>query len=76
MNQRTPAFTGDIDHSRPAAGYIRHDERQREIVDDGIEVQQNTNTMTAFEFLRARDVDKRIIERVLLEPDLRRVPDM
>ncbi|HEX9172601.1 MAG TPA: hypothetical protein VF861_08065 [Telluria sp.] len=76
MNQRTPAFTGDFDHSQPAPGYTRHDERQREIVDDGIEVQQNTNTMTAFEFLRARNVDKRIIERVLLEPDLRRVHEL
>jgi hypothetical protein len=76
MNQRPPAFTGDFDHSRPAPGYIRNDERQREIIDDGIEVQQIANTMTAFEFLRARDVDKRIIERVLMEPDLRRVPDI
>lgn len=76
MNQRTPVYTGDFEHSRPAAGYTRHDERQREIVDDGIEVQHNTNTMTAFEFLRARNVDKHVIERVLLEPDLRRVPDL
>ena len=75
MNQTPTAYTGNFNHSRPTPGYIRHDERQREIVDDGIEVQQNTNTMTAFEFLRARDVDKRVIERVLLEPDLRRVSD-
>jgi hypothetical protein len=73
MNQRPTAFSGDFSHSRPGSGYIRHDERQREIIDDGIAVQQNTNTMTAFEFLRARDVDSRIIERVLMEPDLRRV---
>jgi hypothetical protein len=73
MNQRPPAFSGNFGLSQP--GYIRNDERQRDIVDDGIEVQQNTNTMTAFEFLRARDVDPRIIERVLMEPDLRRVAE-
>jgi hypothetical protein len=75
MNQRPTAFLGDISHSRPGSGDARHDERQRDIVDDGIEVQQKTNTMSAFEFLRARDVDPRIIERVLLEPDLRRVAE-
>jgi hypothetical protein len=75
MNQRPTAFSGDCGLSRPVPGYTRHDERQRDIVNDGIEVQQTTNTMTAFEFLRARNVDARVIERVLMEPDLRRVAD-
>jgi hypothetical protein len=75
MNQRPTAFSSDSGHSRPGAGYTRHDERQRNIVDDGIEVQQSTNTMSAFEFLRARNVDPRIIERVLMEPDLRRMTE-
>lgn len=74
MNQGPPALAGDFDHSRPAPACIRHDQRQREIIDVGIQVQQIANTMTAFEFLRARNVDKRIIKRVLMEPDLRRVP--
>jgi hypothetical protein len=73
MNQRPTAFSGDFELTRPVSDYTRHDERQRDIVDDGIEVQQNTNTMCAFEFLRANDVDSRIIERVLMQPDLRRV---
>jgi hypothetical protein len=73
MNQRPTAFSGDCGYSRPGPAYTRHDQRQRDIVDNGIEVQQNTNTMSAFEFLRARDVDPRIIERVLMEPDLRRM---
>jgi hypothetical protein len=75
MNQRPTAFSGDFSPSRPRPDYTRHDQRQRDIVDDGIEVQQNTNTMSAFEFLRARDVDPRIIERVLMAPDLRRMAD-
>lgn len=75
MNQGHPVFAGDFDHARPAPAYVRNDQRQRQIVDDGIQVQRIANTMTAFEFLRARGVDKCIIKRVLMEPERRRVPD-
>jgi len=50
----------------------RTDARQRRIVDAGIAVQGSANTMSAFEFLRARDIGADVIERVLLEPHRRR----
>jgi hypothetical protein len=50
----------------------RTDARRRRIVDAGIAVQGSSNTMSAFEFLRARDIGAHIIERVLLEPHRRR----
>ena len=72
MNQKGTVFSDDVVLAAPA--YTRLDLRQRDIVDDGIAVQQSSNTMAAFEYLRERDVNARVIERVLLEPELRRVP--
>lgn len=46
--------------------------RQRRIVDAGIAVQDSMNTMSAFEYLRRRDIGVDVIERVLLEPHRRR----
>jgi len=54
------------------AGDARTDVRQRVIVDDGIAVQSNANTMCAVEYLRSRNVACAVIERVLLEPARRR----
>jgi hypothetical protein len=53
----------------------RHDETQRNIVDRGISMQQSTNTMSAVEFLKSRDVGPQVIARVLLEPNRRRTKD-
>lgn len=50
----------------------RTDTDRREIVDAGIAVQDSTNTMSAVEYLRMRDIDADVIERVLLEPERRR----
>jgi hypothetical protein len=50
----------------------RTDLRQRRIVDAGIAVQGSSNTMSAVEYLRTRDIGAHVIERVLLEPHLRR----
>jgi hypothetical protein len=50
----------------------RTDVRQRVIVDAGIAVQGSSNTMSAVEYLRTRDVRSDVIERVLLEPHRRR----
>lgn len=50
----------------------RTDQHQRLVVDDGIAVQGNTNTMSAVEFLRSRNVGHAVIERVLFEPMRRR----
>ena len=50
----------------------RHDDAQRNIVERGISMQQSTNTMSAVEFLKARDVGPQVIARVLLEPERRR----
>ena len=53
-------------------GDARTDSRQRAIVDDGIAVQFNANTMSAVEYLRSRNIGRAVIERVLLEPGRRR----
>jgi hypothetical protein len=50
----------------------RTDARQRVIVDAGIAVQGSSNTMSAVEYLRTRDIRSHVIERVLLEPHRRR----
>jgi len=50
----------------------RTDARQRMIVDAGIAVQGSSNTMSAVEYLRTRDIRTHVIERVLLEPHRRR----
>jgi hypothetical protein len=52
--------------------YERSDARQRDIVNHGISVQESGNTMAAIEYLKAHDVSASVIERVLLEPALRR----
>lgn len=53
----------------------RHDDTQRTIVERGISMQQTSNTMSAVEFLRSRDVGPHVIARVLLEPERRRSSD-
>jgi hypothetical protein len=55
-----------------AMSEARTDARQRLIVDAGIAVQGSSNTMSAVEYLRTRDVRTHVIERVLLEPHRRR----
>ncbi|MFC5460808.1 hypothetical protein [Massilia niabensis] len=58
--------------SAPATGEARRDARQRMIVDDAIALLGSSNIMSAFEYLRARDIGIHVIERVLLEPMQRR----
>ena len=58
--------------STAATGEARLDARQRVIVDDAIAVLSSSNIMSAFEYLRSRDVGGHVIERVLLEPMRRR----
>lgn len=57
---------------RPTLLYQRLDQQQREVVDAGISVQQNFNTMCAIEYLKSHNVDADVIERVLLNPAMRR----
>jgi hypothetical protein len=70
MNQTQLESTGD--HVIAARADERMDLRQHEIVECGIAMQQASNTMSAFEYLKSRDVDLRVIERVLLYPRRRR----
>jgi len=68
--EQAPAFssgtaTGGVDEPRT-------DVQQCAVVDDGIAVQCSANTMSAVEYLRSRNVGRAVIERVLLEPGLRR----
>lgn len=52
--------------------YQRSDLQRRDIVNRGILVQENRNTMSALEYLKSHDIDPKVIERVLLEPQRRR----
>ena len=52
--------------------YERLDLDRRDIVNHAISVQESSNTMAAIEYLKAYDIDPRVIERVLLEPARRR----
>ncbi len=53
----------------------RHNETQRTVVERGISMQQTSNTMSAVEYMKSRDVGAQVIARVLLEPDRRRSND-
>ena len=66
-----------LDRAAPPDGHAeaRHDEAQRAIVERGISMQQTSNTMSAVEFLKSRDVAPQVIARVLLEPERRRSSD-
>lgn len=52
--------------------YQRLDLRRRDIVNHAISMQESSNTMSAIEYLKSHDIDARVIERVLLEPQRRR----
>jgi hypothetical protein len=71
MNQTRLQSPGD--HAIAATVDARMDLRQQDIVECGIAMQRSSNTMSAFEYLRSRDVDQRVIERVLLYPQRRRL---
>lgn len=65
---------GNGDQAVAVADYQRQDLRRRDIVNHGIAVQENSNTMSAIEYLKSHDIDASVIERVLLEPHRRRHP--
>ncbi len=50
----------------------RRDQRQRDIVDDGIALVSVAGTLSALEYLKFHAVDGRVIARVLLDPARRR----
>jgi hypothetical protein len=60
------SFNHDGDPAVAASGEARLDVRQREIVNDGIRMQQHTSTMSALEYLKSRDVCPLVIARVLV----------
>ena len=70
MNLHRMDNAGDLAVAEPT--YERRDMHRRDIVNHGISVQESSNTMAAIEYLKARDIDPRVIERVLLEPQRRR----
>ncbi len=72
MNQYQTEFPGDL--AVAASTDPRLDRNKRDIVEYGISMQQSSNTMSAVEFLKSRDVASHVIERVLLEPRRRRGP--
>lgn len=70
MNPHMLASTDDLALAEPH--YERRDLARRDIVDHGISMQESHNTMCALEYLKSHDIDARVIERVLLEPQRRR----
>jgi hypothetical protein len=70
MDQSPATIPADPGVAAPTC--TRQDHRQRDIVEDGILMQQISNTMTAVEYLKARGVEPGVICRVLLGPDSRR----
>lgn len=70
MNQHQQAGTGHLAFAEPT--YERLDAERRDIVNHAISVQESSNTVAAVEYLKSHDIDSRVIERVLLEPQRRR----
>ncbi len=61
-------------HPRPLPG--KHNQRQdvrcRDIINQGLALQQGATTLCALEYLKSHDISPAVIERVLLEPQRRR----
>ena len=70
MDRPSPGRPGDA----LAVPTQRQDLRRRDIVDTGIAMQRDAGTVSAVEFLRSQDIAAAVIERVLGEPDRRRMP--
>jgi hypothetical protein len=70
MDQSHDKNLDDLALAEPVDG--RTDSHLRDVVEHGIYMQQSGNTVAAVEFLKARDVDLKVIRRVLLEPQRRR----
>jgi len=51
----------------------RVDAARTEIVDRGIEVQSSFSTLCAVEYLKSHNIAPHIIQRVLLQPEQRRI---
>jgi hypothetical protein len=73
MTQVPNPMAGNLALDEP--NYQRRDLRCRDIVDHAISVQESTNTMSAFEYMKSHDISADVIERVLLDPDHRRATD-
>ncbi|ALK97825.1 hypothetical protein AB595_16380 [Massilia sp. WF1] len=70
MDRLSPGRAGDA----LAVPTQRQDQRRRVIVDTGIAMQRDAGTVSAVEFLRSQDIAAAVIQRVLGEPDRRRMP--
>lgn len=65
----------NLESAAPMAAFQpRHDEACSAIVERGILVQSNFNTVCAIEYMKSHNVKPQVIERVLLHPDQRRRP--
>jgi len=67
-----PLLTPVTDSDAASGTELRRDLRQRDIVDDGLALLSVVGTLSALEYLKTRDVDARVIARVLLDPTRRR----
>lgn len=68
-----PYRAQDIDQRLAGPSELRRNTRQRDIVARGIATLGECGTMPALEYLKAHGVRPQVIERVLLEPERRRV---
>lgn len=65
----------NIGDPQVAVPNVRRDQDSHAIVEQGILMQQDGCTVSAFEYLKARGVAPEVIRRVLLEPQRRRARD-
>lgn len=53
---------------------MRRDGQRRELVNRALCMQRDNSTLCALEYLKSHAVPAAVIQRVLLEPDRRRIP--
>ena len=68
----TPRRSSPSNPDSAAGAESRRDQRQCDIVDDGIALMGVAGTLSALEYLKSHAIDGRVIARVLLDPTKRR----
>lgn len=69
----SPFRAQEINQSLVGSSELRRNSRQCDVVSHGIATLRESGTMPAVEYLKSHGVRPQVIERVLLEPERRRV---
>ena len=69
----SPFRAQEINQCLAASSELRRNSRQRDIVSHSIATLRESGIMPAVEYLKSHGVRAQVIERVLLEPERRRV---